>query len=214
MCCCAVAWSGAWKGWLICCNVSCGFIMARCNWFCCVSVPACWLLSPMSWSYRLFSICPACGRAVDWVLLFWEDVKLLDMLEPLEVSCEGGHGLTTEVTFYDLAEGWGFCTGGDGLAPILFQHEEAVMDHVPHDASLEASRDVSVHAEHLQPSYRLTCDQGEDTVILRLERVGGKHPASIQWSIPIQPSHFCTSVQFLDRGTLEVKGRANLIINT
>ena len=141
-------------------------------------------------------------------------VKLLDMLEPLEVSCEGGHGLTTEVTFYDLAEGCGFCTGRDGLTPIVFQHEEAVMDYVPYNDGPASMAKLRENAKHLKATYWFTCHQTEGSIVLRFARVDSNHPTGVEWEVPIQVGDNSIPVQVLDDGTLEFVCLADKVIRT
>lgn len=150
---------------------------------------------------------------MDWVLELLLLVKLLDMLEPLEVSCEGGHGLTTEVTFYDLAEGWGFCTGGDSLTPVLFQHEEAVMHHVPDDTGLEAGGDALPHTKHFKAAYWLTGYQGHGSIIFGLRRVDGEHPRTIQWAVPIERLYEGVGIEILNDGSFKFVGRPDGVVN-
>lgn len=77
------------------------------------------------------------------------------------------------------------------------------MNQVPHNTGLESSRNALPHAKHLKATYRLTCDQGDNTIILRLSRVDSQHPASIKWELPVQPSYEGIEIQVLDDGTLK-----------
>jgi hypothetical protein len=117
------------------------------------------------------------------------------MLEPLKVACEGGDGLAAKVTCDDLAEGWGFCAGGDSLAPILTQHMEAIMNQIPYHHCLQAAVQAWLDAEHLQPSYWLACYNRQTGEVLWLRGVDSHNPTRIQRLVPIEPLHECALIE-------------------
>ncbi len=88
------------------------------------------------------------------------------------------------------------------------------MDHVPHDAGLEASGKSLTHAKHLKAAYRLACHQRQDAIVLRLTRVDGDNPAGIQWRIPVEGGYQSIFIEVLDDGTLKVMGSPNGVIYT
>lgn len=102
--------------------------------------------------------------------------------------------------------------GGDGLAPVGFECTEAVMNEIPYNACLETLGEASTDAQHLQPTYRLTCYQTERSIILGLARVDSNHPTCIEWALPVQLGSHCALIQISNDGTFEWVGTTDAII--
>lgn len=87
------------------------------------------------------------------------------------------------------------------------------MNEIPYNACLETLGEASTDAQHLQPTYRLTCYQTERSIILGLARVDSNHPTCIEWALPVQLGDHCALKQISNDGTLEWVGTPNAIID-
>ena len=80
------------------------------------------------------------------------------------------------------------------------------MDQISDDASFKPMVYTVDYLKHLKPTYRLTCNQGERSIILRLEGVNSDHPTCIEWCLPIEIGDQSALIQVLDDGTLKWEG--------
>jgi hypothetical protein len=125
------------------------------------------------------------------------------MLEPLKVACEGGDWLAAKVTYDDLAKGWGFRTGGDRLAAILFEDVEAIMNQIPHYYRLQATIKARLKAQHLKPTYWLACYNRETGKVLGLARMDSHDPTSIKRLLPIDTLYESALIEMANDGSFK-----------
>jgi hypothetical protein len=100
------------------------------------------------------------------------------------------------------------------LAPIFLENEEAIMNKVTNKARTKTPRQVRSHAKHLQATYWFTCNQTENAIILRFERMDGNHPTTVEIQVPVKVGNEAAFIHILNNGTLKLIGCTDRIVTS